>query len=346
MSSRVKLPGLASVSTQSRLGADDVVKVGELSEGAGFLSVVRPAAPGVDLAAWLAAARDRVRAMLVARGGLLFRGFEVPTAGRFGEVARAFAGELLGYLERAATRHEVAANVFTSTELSRDQTIPLHHEMSYSHNWPSRLYFYCSLPSRKGGRTPVANDRRVVQRIAPEVRAAFGRHGVMYVRNYRPELEPWQSAFQTNDRAVVESYFRASNVDWQWLPDDGLRTRQVRQALARHPETSELVWFNHAHLFHVSNLPAEVRETLLSSYGEEGLPRNAYLGDGTRIAPAMLDQIRDIYREEAIAFEWQRGDVLLLDNFLTSHGREPFEGEREILVAMSDLYTNHQAGLH
>ncbi|MFN2414368.1 MAG: TauD/TfdA family dioxygenase, partial [Pyrinomonadaceae bacterium] len=34
------------------------------------------------------------------------------------------------------------------------------------------------------------------------------------------------------------------------------------------------------------------------------------------------------------------GDVMMLDNFLSSHGREPFAGPRRILVAMAELYTN------
>ncbi|HSF39385.1 MAG TPA: TauD/TfdA family dioxygenase [Thermoanaerobaculia bacterium] len=45
------------------------------------------------------------------------------------------------------------------------------------------------------------------------------------------------------------------------------------------------------------------------------------------------------YRETSVAFPWQRGDALLLDNFLTSHGREPFSGPRRIVVAMAELYT-------
>jgi hypothetical protein len=35
---------------------------------------------------------------------------------------------------------------------------------------------------------------------------------------------------------------------------------------------------------------------------------------------------------------------MMLDNFLTSHGRESFIGPRQILVAMSELYTNPEIG--
>ncbi|MDA2921410.1 TauD/TfdA family dioxygenase, partial [Desulfobacterota bacterium AH_259_B03_O07] len=31
---------------------------------------------------------------------------------------------------------------------------------------------------------------------------------------------------------------------------------------------------------------------------------------------------------------WQKGDVMVLDNYLVAHGRRPFKGPRKILVAM------------
>jgi hypothetical protein len=115
-----------------------------------------------------------------------------------------------------------------------------------------------------------------------------------------------------------------------------LRTRQVCQAVAVHPLTRETVWFNQAHLFHVSNLEPAVRETLLSVVNEEDLPRQAFYGDGRPIETAVLDEIRDVYQCHAVQFPWQKGDVLMLDNMLAAHGRTPFKGPRKILVAMSE----------
>jgi alpha-ketoglutarate-dependent taurine dioxygenase len=119
-----------------------------------------------------------------------------------------------------------------------------------------------------------------------------------------------------------------------------LRTRQIRQAIAAHPHTGEVVWFNHAHLFHVSNLDFDSRNYLLESLGMDRLPRNAFYGDGSPIEDTVLDEIRGLYNSTAVEFEWLRGDVMLVDNFLAAHGRAPFKGERQILVAMSDLFVN------
>ena len=74
------------------------------------------------------------------------------------------------------------------------------------------------------------------------------------------------------------------------------------------------------------------------------MPRNVFYGDGTPIDVAVLDEIRDLYHECSVAFPWQEGDILMIDNFLVAHGREAFSGPRRILVAMSDLYTTITEG--
>jgi alpha-ketoglutarate-dependent taurine dioxygenase len=109
----------------------------------------------------------------------------------------------------------------------------------------------------------------------------------------------------------------------------------VNPAVAIHPVTGEKVWFNQAHLFHVSSLRPEVRESLLSVCGEDDLPRNAYYGDGSPLEEDVLQFIREVYESEKFHFEWQKNDLLLVDNMLFTHGRQPFSGDRKVLVGMA-----------
>jgi hypothetical protein len=102
-----------------------------------------------------------------------------------------------------------------------------------------------------------------------------------------------------------------------------------------------MVWFNQAHLFHVSSLKSEIRESLLASAGE--LPRHAFYGDGSPIEDAVLEEIRAAYEREAIVFTWQNGDVLVLDNMLTAHGRRPYRGARKIVVGMGQQFDSQSA---
>jgi alpha-ketoglutarate-dependent taurine dioxygenase len=272
---------------------------------------------------------------------MLFRGFGLEDPADFSRAARSVSSDLLGYLERAAPRTEVADKVFTSTEFAHDQWIPFHHEMSYSHNWPSLLYFYCHVPPEEGGATPLSSERKVISKIPSDIREKFTSLGVRYIRNYGPYVDlSWQEAFQTTDRAEVERYCRDCDMDFIWTGDGGLRTISVRQAVCEHPDTGQQVWFNHAHMFHVSNLPAEVAATLLAEFGPEGMPRNSFYGDGTSIEDEVIALINRLYSDAAVSYRWERGDLLIVDNFLATHGREPFRGARRILVAMSDLHVS------
>lgn len=322
--------------------SDELVRTGYLpGDDEHFPLVVEPNVEGVDLVGWTHSHRALIESQLLQHGAILFRRFDVDSAATFAEFARALVPELIDYRERAATRREVAENVYTSTEYPPDQPIPLHHEMSYSHNWPTKIWFYCAQPAQQFGATPIANDRKVFKLIDPAIKEQFINKKVMYVRNFGKGLDlSWQEAFQTEDRAAVEQYCRQARMICEWRDGDRLRTRAVRQAVVTHPQTSEIIWFNHAHMFHSSNVEEPAREALLAHFKEDELPRNAFYGDGSPIEDSVLNEIRKVYAEVAITFSWQKGDVLLLDNFLASHGREPFSGPRSILVAMAELYTS------
>lgn len=283
------------------------------------------------------AIQQTVNEHLLTVGGLLFRGFPLESTTDFEAVVKMISSDLASYEFGSTPRSQVHNQIYTSTEYPPHQHIPLHNEQAYTTEWPMKIWFYCAQASPEGGYTPIADSRQVYRHIPVRIRERFIEKGVMYVRNYGNGLDvPWTKVFNTVDRGVVERFCRAAGIVYEWKPDGELRTRQVCQAVAVHPDTNETVWFNQAHLFHVSNLESSVREALLSVVSEADLPRQAWYGDGTPIEAAVLDEIRDVYRCHAVQFPWQRGDVLMLDNMLVAHGRTPFNGPRKILVAMAE----------
>jgi alpha-ketoglutarate-dependent taurine dioxygenase len=326
--------------TRIKLGNEDLTTTSWL-DGRRFPLVVMPAIDGVSLPAWATQSRDWIEGKLLAHGAILFRGFSVDSVETFRTFAAAVSDELIDYRERAAPRIQIAERVFTSSAYPANQIIHLHHEMSYAHNWPAKVFFYCRVPAPEGGSTPIARERDVFPTLDPGVRDQFRTKGVMYVRNFGPELDlSWQEAFQTDDPQCVENYCRQSNIKFEWKGSDRLRTMQVRQGVERHPITQEQVFFNHAAIFHLSSLPAAARQSLSDTLALEDLPRNVFYGDGSPIDPAVLEGIRNRYDAQAVRFTWQPGDVLMVDNFLVAHGRDTYVGPREILVAMADLCTS------
>src|SRR5947209_20058778 len=150
--------------------------------------------------------------------------------------------------------------------------------------FPLKVFFFCMLPARTGGETPIIDCRRVYERIRSEVKKRFIEKGWMYVRNLGEGFGlHWQTVFQTHDRAAIEEQCRSRQINFEWRPNDCLKTWQVRPCAARHPKTGDSVWMNHATFFHVSTLPPAAREFLISEFGEEGLPNNTYYGDGSSI---------------------------------------------------------------
>lgn len=325
------------------LSPESLVQITEFQPGTPLNTLVQPTVAGVNLSEWSLSQRSWIESQLLQHGGLLFRGFSVQGAPEFEQFLKAVSGELLEYTYRSTPRSQVEGNIYTSTEYPAEQSIPLHNELSYTRSWPLKIGFFCVQPALEDGRTPIADSRKVLTRLSSQVRQRFAATGVMYVRNYREGLDlPWQTVFQTEDRSVVEQYCRQAGIEWEWVSSQHLRTRQVCQAIASHPQTGETVWFNQAHLFHVSSLPPAVQESLLATLSEIDLPRNTYYGDGSPIELEVLDEIHQAFAAETVSFPWQAGDVLLLDNMLTAHGRTPFVGPRRVLTGMAQLFTPDQ----
>ncbi|MGV9980040.1 TauD/TfdA family dioxygenase [Micromonospora wenchangensis] len=296
--------------------------------------------PGESLTNRIAAERPQIRQRLRTDGAVLLRGFDVGGVDGFEAAVRVLSGDPLPYAERSSPRSTIKGRIYTSTDYPPTEEIFFHNENSYQSSWPMTLYFHCLQPPLERGATPLADTRAVLRELDPQVLEEFTRRRWMVRRNFTPDVGlPWQKVFDTTDRDQVTRYCAEHGIEAQWRGQDWLRTTSVRDAVHRHPHTGERVWFNHAAIFHVTTLGPDVRAGLLEMFGEDGLPSNSYFGDGGAIPDDVIGHVRDCYRAAGTRFDYQRDDVLVIDNMLTAHAREPFRGPRRIAVAMAEPVT-------
>lgn len=67
-------------------------------------------------------------------------------------------------------------------------------------------------------------------------------------------------------------------------------------------------------------------------------------GDGTPISFREMNEIRRAIHKNMVYSRWQKGDILCIDNFSTSHGRQPtYDRRRQVVVAWSHPLDKQQA---
>jgi len=292
---------------------------------------------------------DSIRRQLLEHGGVLFRGFPVRSATDFQAVIDALGlGHALDYIGGDSPRRKVTASVYTSTEAPRSIKIPLHNELSFVRRHPKHIFFFCDVAPSDRGETIVADARRVYRALDPAVRERFVERGLKYVSSYygrskvmdlvNPSHKSWRQVFETDDRARVEELCREHEFDFEWQGDNWIRISQTRPAVATHPETGETVWFCQTHLYDFNprllGLWRWVGAKIFYARPHTRL-HEVFHADGSPISRADLYHVLDALDACTVSFPWKQGDVLVLDNVLSMHGRAPFTGERRILAAMT-----------
>ncbi len=288
-------------------------------------------------ALWVSRHREMLRAAVIKHGAVLVRGLGLRDAAQTGAVFRQLATDLMTEREAFAPRRTISDGVYASSTWPPNQPMCMHHELSYALEFPGLMLFACLRAPGAGGVTAVADATTVLNALPAELVKRFERDGWMLTRNYNDEIgASYAEAFGTEERGAVERYCRANSIEFEWQPDGGLRTRQRRSAVVRHPVTGQRCWFNQIAFLNEWTLDPEVREYLVDVYGADGLPFNTRFGNGDPISEDIVQLLNQVYEAHTAREPWQAGDLMLVDNIRTAHSREAFEGPREVLVGLAD----------
>ncbi|MGY1827233.1 TauD/TfdA family dioxygenase [Blastococcus sp. SYSU DS0541] len=315
----------------------------DLRPAPGALPVLR--VPPDEPARWGSQNRDTVRALVAEHGVLLVRGLGIRTAADVALLAGRLGSGPMTEREAFAAREADAEGAYPSTPWPANQPMCMHHELSYTSAPPGLLLFGCLTAPETGGATAVADAAAVLADLPPDLRARAERYGWVLERTYNEEIgASWADAFGTDDPAGVDAYCRSAGIEADWRPDGTLRTRQHRPAVVTHPVGGRRCWFNQMAFLSEWTLLPEVRDFLVDEYGPDGLPFTTRFGDGSPVGPDEVAAINEVYDSHTRREPWQAGDLLLVDNVRTAHGREPFTGPREVVVALTDPVRVDAAG--
>ncbi len=301
---------------------------------------------------WLALRADVIDWLLVRHGALLLRGFPVTGTDAFARLISHYRPHAAGYVGGATPRDAIKGTVYEATQVPPQVTILLHQEMAYLMEYPVKLAFFCNSPSDTGGETTVGDFRRFMEGLPDRFRRELHEKGVTYHRNFRVPGVAYRSdgypriyhadlvqGFGTQNRRDIEQACERLGMTFEWEPDGGLSTHLSRPAFAEHPLTAERVYFNHVLTQIVSpDFLGETYEPYLDIYDRAGRTRPYHVtyGDGTEIDMADHQLVADGLAAATIVPGWHAGDVLLIDNIYTGHGRTPFTGRRDVQVALID----------
>lgn len=288
------------------------------------------------VAAWVTQNQKELVDLAKKHGAILLRDFCPPisTAADFDVVCKSFGLAEFPYIGGAAPRTVITGSVFTANESPADQLIPFHHEMAQSKSHPGVLFFYCLKAPPEGGETPIVLSNLVYERIRgefPQFVSELEQKGVRYVRVLPEADDPssaigrgWKSTFAVDTKEDAERVGREMGMELEWLEGNLLKTTTaVIPATKKDPRTGKTSWFN------------SIVAAFTGWKDTRNDPRKAVVfGDGSPLDADVLRRCQEIMNELAVAFEWKRGDVLMVDNWVTLHSRNSFKGERVIYASL------------
>lgn len=250
-------------------------------------------------------------------------------------VARSLARALLPAGEEFVTGEhpelDDTEGVYRPTMFAPDEKLLWHHENSFNIEWPRYIAFVCQRPAQAGGETPIVDGRLIFDSVQAAAIEQFSKQGIVYERLCDGRAgRSWKQLFRTDDAATA-ARLAEINEEALVVAGDNAVIRAKRPAFLKVRNGTS--WFNQLLHWHPRALPTEIRDHVK----KKTIPayRHCTFGDGSEIPEELVDELIEIHAALEFAIEWRKGDILLLDNEVIAHGRNPFRGRRDHLVLLS-----------
>jgi alpha-ketoglutarate-dependent taurine dioxygenase len=316
--------------------------------------------------------------LLARHGALLFRNLPIHSADDFSRFAHAFGyspHEIIGIV---VDRPLLAPNVAPANEAPPHVRIHSHNESPQVPHAPGYIFFHAHVaPAGEGtgGETPLSSSLelfRIVKEEMPEFVDALARKGVLSRVTYKvaPQYQggsTLRQAFgkhiedgddgETRKRKIeaqLRRYGRGDFTSWEWGHDEeGQETLVVQHRLlvVRMQSGTGLpglftglasYWWNRKQQKQEDQARRQAGESVdgRSAKAEQGRSNvtTQLFGDGSEIPEEWLEGLFGITERIRVLHRWEEGDVLVLDNEIAQHGREPWVGEQGDRVVYASLW--------
>ncbi|KAG9786118.1 hypothetical protein KCU88_g2287, partial [Aureobasidium melanogenum] len=297
-------------------------------------------------------ARDGTLTKLLARHGtLLFRGLPIHNAHDFSKFAHAFGYKPHEIIGIVVDRPLLAPNVAPANEAPKEVLIYSHNESPQVPHAPEYIFFYGHNAPAKGGESPISSSLELFHRAQqeiPEFIAELGEKGILSRVTYKVDQQyaggsTLKQAFgkeiqdgddEATKRAKIEAqiarYNRGEHTTWEWDDDGSITLTHRLPAIRTQPGTDLPTLFTGLAAIHKN-------QTANQGTGRKQNTLQLF-GDGTPIPEKYLARLAEITDEIRVLHKWQRGDVLVYDNIIAQHGRQPWEGEQSDRVVLASLF--------
>jgi len=282
---------------------------------------------------WIRRERASILDRLAHAGVVLLRGFPLENAEDFDSAVVAFNLGRFSYRESLsnAVRKDLTDRVFTANEAPPEATIRLHHELAQTPAHPRHLFFFCERAAGHGGATALCRSDDLLDRIEsrhPDFIRDLVTHGLTYHHVMPGKDDPtssmgrsWRSTLSVENRDAAEEKLTTLGYSFSWRAEEDLAVSSPCLPALLTLEDGRRSFFN--------QLVATRSWRDSRNNPEDALK----LGDGRPVSIPLRDEIAELTESYAADLEWQRGDLALLDNHRVQHGRRPFDGRRQVLVA-------------
>ncbi|KAJ9133366.1 Clavaminate synthase-like protein [Pleurostoma richardsiae] len=286
-------------------------------------------------------------------GAVLIRGIPITTPQDYSDAAHAFGFRAHEEVGRPPMRTVLAKNVKTANEGPPELPIWPHNEYGWSTINPAWLTFSALVTPESGGETPINSSIALaaeVKRQAPEFYDKLLKKGIRYVYRYGAEDvisttgtsvfgAYGQHVLPTDDetttrRKIEEEVRRHSNV-FEWNDDGSLTVTHTVPLIRIHNDTGLASWFGNVTSAWGRSVHHGATEPPFRGDDDSYHPPPLY-GDGEQIEKKYLDLALSIAESSQVLVEWEKGDLVLLDNYAVMHSRSPWKGQRQVLAALWD----------